>query len=435
MLIPDNHLFFQKVFACIPKGLPIISRKLSVSLVLLFIFIVSGSTSAQTNEGFEAGGKTSYAAANVTLTSGSWYLDDALTGNLAGDAKIGSYAARVRNSGKVRMNFNLSNAGTVAVTHAVYGADGSSSWELWQSADSGTNWSKVGATQSSTSTTLSTVYFTVNTGSGVRFEIRKTSGGTNRINLEDISVSNNPNSSSVHLTFGNPSNAVTDTNYPANYLMVKDQYVLSYARDNGTPNWVSWHLDSNWLGTTPRQDDFRGDSTLPAGWYKVVSTSYAGSGYDRGHMSPSADRTLTVADNSSTFLMTNMVPQTADNNRVTWEGLEEYTRDLVTDDGDEVYVISGTYGNAGTINNGHIVVPTYTWKVIIVLPSGTDDVARVTTSTRTIAVFVPNQTDINNDWKTYRVSVDYVEAQTGYDFFSNITDATENTIEAVTDNL
>jgi len=48
---------------------------------------------------------------------------------------------------------------------------------------------------------------------------------------------------------------------------------------------------------------------------------------------------------------------------------------------------------------------------------------------------VPNQTGINNDWKTYRVSVDYVEAQTGYDFFSNITDATENTIEAVTDNL
>jgi endonuclease G, mitochondrial len=217
--------------------------------------------------------------------------------------------------------------------------------------------------------------------------------------------------------------------------MVKDQYALSYARDNGTPNWVSWHLDSAWLGTTPRQDDFRGDSTLPAGWYKVVSTSYSGSGYDRGHMCSSADRTLTVADNSSTFLMTNMVPQTADNNRVTWEGLEEYARNQVTGGTNELYIISGTYGNAGTINNGDIIVPTYTWKVIIVLPAGTDDVSRVTASTRTIAVFVPNQTGINNDWKTYRVSVDYVESMTGYDFFSNLTDATENTIEAVTDNL
>ncbi|HEX8733999.1 MAG TPA: DNA/RNA non-specific endonuclease [Pyrinomonadaceae bacterium] len=414
--------------------------RLSVSLQSGFFFCffaIVGLTGvfAQTNEGFEAGGKTSYAAASVTLSSGSWYLDDALIGNLSGDAKLGAYSARVRNTGKVSMNFNVSNAGTIAVSHALYGTDASSSWELWQSTDSGANWTKVGSTVMTSSTTLSTAYFTINTASAVRFEIRKTSGGTNRINLEDISISNNPNSTSVHLTMGNPSNAVTDTGYPANYLMEKNQYVLSYARDNGTPNWVSWHLDSSWLGTTPRQDDFRGDSTLPSGWYKVVSTSYTGSGYDRGHMCPSADRTLTVADNSSTFLMTNMVPQTADNNRITWEGLEEYARNLVTTNGSELYIISGTYGNAGTINSGHIVVPTYTWKVIIVLSSGTNDVSRVTSSTRTIAVWVPNQTGINSDWKTYRVSVDYVELMTGYDFFTNVTDATEAAIEAVTDSL
>jgi endonuclease G len=407
----------------------------SISIFFCILLTIALPAFAQTNEGFEAGGKTAYAAANVTLGSGSWYLDDALNGNSASDRKIGSYSTRVRNTGKVRMNFDLTNAGTVAVTHALYGTDTTSSWELWQSTDGGANWAKVGSTASTTSTTLSTVYFIVNSSSTIRFEIRKTSGGTNRVNFDDVSISNNPNSTSVHLTMGNPSNAVTNTSYPANYLMEKTQFVLSYARDNGTPNWVSWHLDTSWLGTTPRQDSFSGDSTLPAGWYKVVSTSYSGSGYDRGHMCPSADRTLTVADNDATFKMTNMVPQTADNNRVTWEGLEEYSRDLVTDDGDELYVISGTYGNAGTINSGHIVVPTYTWKVIIVLSSGTDDVSRVTTSTRTIAVWVPNQNGINNDWKTYRVSVDYVESMTGYDFFSNVTDATETTIESVTDNL
>jgi endonuclease G len=389
---------------------------------------------AQTNEGFEAGGKTSYAAASVSLGSGSWYLDDALIGNLSGDVRIGSYSARVRNIGKVRMNFNVSNAGTIAVSHAVYGADGSSSWELWQSADGGTTWTKVGSTVTTSSTTLSTVYFTVNTASAVRFEIRKTAGGANRINLEDISISNNPNSSSVHLTMGNPSNAVTDTNYPANYLMVKDQYVLSYARDNGTPNWVSWHLDSSWLGTTPRQDDFRGDSTLPSGWYKVVSTSYTGSGYDRGHMCPSADRTLTVADNSSTFLMTNMVPQAADNNRGPWADLEDYARDLAINDSDELYIIAGGYGNNGWINSNHVLVPTYTWKVIIVLDSGANDVSRVTSSTRTIAVWMPNSNGLDTNWRNHRVSVDYVESMTGYDFFSNVTDATEAAIESVTDN-
>jgi endonuclease G, mitochondrial len=402
--------------------------------ISLLLFLLTGTAFGQTNEGFEAGGKSSYAAANVTLGSGSWYLDDALTGNLAQDVRLGSYAARVRNSGKVRMNFNVSNAGTVAVSYAIYGADTVSNWELWQSADSGTNWSQVGSTVTNATTTLQTAYFTVNTGSSVRFEIRKTSGGTNRLDFEDVSLAVNPNSTSVHLTMGNPSNAVHDTSYTSNYLMEKSQYVLSYARDNGTSNWSSWHLDSSWLGTTPRQDDFRGDSTLPAGWYKVVSTSYSGSGYDRGHLCPSGDRTFTVADNSATFLMTNMIPQTADNNRITWEGMEEYERDLATA-GNEMYVIAGGYGNAGTINSGHVVVPTYTWKVIIVLPSGSNDITRVTNSTRTIAVWVPNQSGINHDWKTYRVSVDYVESMTGYDFFANVTDATETTIEAVTDNL
>lgn len=407
-------------------------------MLFIGILIITGLTTfAQTNEGFEGGGKTAYAAANVTLGSGSWYLDEALTGNLASDVKIGSYAARVRSStGKVRMNFNVANAGTVAISYAVYGSDSVSNWELWKSTDSGANWSQVGSTITDSSTTLKTAYFAVNSAVAIRFEIRKTSGGTsNRLDFDDISLADNSGSSSVHLTMGNPSDAVTNTSYPANYLMEKAQYVMSYHRDNGGPNWVSWHLDTSWLGSTPRQDDFRGDSSLPAGWYKVVSTSYSGSGYDRGHMCPSADRTATVADNSATFLMTNMLPQAPDNNRITWEGLEEYSRDLVTDDGDELYIISGGYGNAGTINSGHVLVPTYTWKVIIVLPAGSNDVSRVTSSTRTIAVFVPNQNSINHDWKTYRVSVDYVESMTGYDFFSNITDATENTIEAVTDNL
>jgi endonuclease G len=410
-------------------------RSVSISFCLL---LITGLTVAfgQTNEGFEAGGKTAYAAGNVTLGSGSWYLDEALTGNLASDVKVGSYAARVRSSaGKVRMNFNVATAGTVAISYGIYGSDSVSNWELWKSTDSGSNWSQVGSTITDSSATLKTAYFTVNSAVPIRFEIRKVSGGTsNRLDFDDISLADNSGSTSVHLTMGNPSDATHDTAYPANYLMEKDQYVMSYHRDNGGPNWVSWHLDTSWLGTTPRQDDFRGDNTLPAGWYKVVSTSYSGSGYDRGHMCPSADRTLTVTDNSATFLMTNMLPQAPDNNRITWEGLEEYARDLVINDGDELYIIAGGYGNAGTINSGHVLVPTYSWKVIIVLPSGSNDVSRVTGSTRTIAVWVPNQNGINNDWKNYRVSVDYVESMTGYDFFSNVSDATENTIEAVTDN-
>lgn len=253
-----------------------------------------------------------------------------------------------------------------------------------------------------------------------------------------------PPSNSEHLVMGNPSNAVTDVNQPLNYLMDKPQYVLSYNRNRGIPNWVSWHLDTSWLGSASRQDDFRADPSLPAGWYQVQATDYQGSGFDRGHHTPSADRTRTVADNSATFYMTNMMPQAPGNNQGPWAVLEGYCRDLVNQ-GNELYIIAGGAGTGGTgsnggvtstIANGQVTVPAQTWKVIIVLPAQDgDDVARVTTSTRVIAVLMPNQTDIrNNDWHQYRVSVDQIEALTGYDFFSNVPVDIQSVIEATVDN-
>ena len=279
----------------------------------------------------------------------------------------------------------------------------------------------------------------------VRLSIRKTGGGANRINIDNVTVNpyTAPPPTSVHLTMGNPSNAVTDVNQPANYLLNKAQYAVSYNRDKGRPNWVSWHLASSWLGSTPRQDDFRNDTTLPAGWYQVQGTDYSGSGFDRGHHCPSADRTLTVADNSSTFLMTNMMPQSPDNNQGPWANMENYLRTLVSS-GNELYIIMGGSGSGGTgsnggttttIANGHVAVPSQVWKVVIVLPSGTNDVSRVTTSTRTIAVIMPNTQGIRTaDWKTYRVSVDQVETLTGYDFFSNVPASIQNIIESRVDN-
>jgi len=232
---------------------------------------------------------------------------------------------------------------------------------------------------------------------------------------------------------GNPSNAVTNVLVPDNYLMEKPQYSLSYNRDRGESNWVSWHLSSSWLGSTPRQDDFRADTTLPAGWYQVKGTDYSGSGFDRGHMCPSADRTNTVASNSATFLMTNMVPQLPANNQGVWADLEGYCRTLVSQ-GNELYIISGGSGTQFFIASGHVAVPTQTWKVIVVLPNGSNDVSRVTTTTRTIAVVVPNSGSIGPDWRSYRVSVDQVEGMTGFNFFSNVPSSIQAAIESVVDN-
>lgn len=89
-----------------------------------------------------------------------------------------------------------------------------------------------------------------------------------------------------------------------------------------------------------------------------------------------------------------------------------------------------------TITGGHVQVPAQTWKVILVQPQGTNDVARVTTSTRVIAVLMPNTQGIrSNNWQQYRVSVDQVEQLTGYNFLSNVPLSIQAVIESVVDNL
>ncbi|MEP6946808.1 MAG: DNA/RNA non-specific endonuclease [Acidobacteriota bacterium] len=232
-----------------------------------------------------------------------------------------------------------------------------------------------------------------------------------------------------HLALGNPSGATTDVNNPLNYLLVKSQYVVSYNRDRGTPNWVAWHLDTSWLGSANRQNDFRPDPSLPAGWYQVTDTDYSGSGFDRGHHCPSGDRTDTVTDNSATFFMTNMMPQAANNNQGPWANLEIYARTLAGQ-GNELYIMAGGTGVGGTglngftttIANGHVTVPATTWKIMVVLPAGSNDLDRITKNTRVIAVIMPNAQSIgiNTPWQNFRTSVRQVEKLTGYSFFTNV---------------
>ena len=59
---------------------------------------------------------------------------------------------------------------------------------------------------------------------------------------------------SEHLTMGNPSNAVTNVLVPDNYLMEKPQYSISYNRDRGESNWVSWHLSIVMAGQRPKAE-------------------------------------------------------------------------------------------------------------------------------------------------------------------------------------
>jgi endonuclease G len=244
-----------------------------------------------------------------------------------------------------------------------------------------------------------------------------------------------------NLLMGNPSNAAPTTDSFNNYLMVKPYYDLSYSSTRGTPNWVSWHLSASDLGSASRQDDYRGDPLVPMQWYEVQGTDYSGSGFDRGHNCPSGDRTVNDSVNSATYYMTNMIPQAPNNNENTWANMEDYIRTYITQ-GYEAYIIMGSYGVGGTgddgyvtiFDNGHVKVPSFVYKIVVLLPNGNNDLSRVNSSTRVITVDTPNSNDISSDWETYRTSIYFIEGATGYHFLSNLPDSVQLAIKPKVDN-
>jgi endonuclease G len=212
-------------------------------------------------------------------------------------------------------------------------------------------------------------------------------------------------------------------------LIERPQYVLSYNRDGGIPNWVSWHLSASDFGDVERSE-FQPDTSLPDGWYQVRPSDYTNTGYDRGHMAPSADRTVTVEDNEALFLMTNIVPQAPDNNQGPWVQLEEWCRDQARA-GNELYITSGVNGTQEVLPKGDVRVPESVWKVVVVLPQGDDDLSRVSAQTEIVAIDMPNQQGIRDtDWQEYLVSVDEIEQLTGYDFLTNIDPQIQAQLEA-----
>jgi len=241
----------------------------------------------------------------------------------------------------------------------------------------------------------------------------------------------------ANLKAGNPSKATQDTASADNYLLIKPQYVLSYSKSRNIANWASWELNKSWLGSAKRQNNFRPDSTLPKGWYQVTTKDYSGSGFDRGHLVNSEDRGKSVEDNSATFLMTNIIPQAPDNNQGVWVQLEEFSRDLARQ-GKELYIVAGGHGIGGGEGKngiasqlkGKISVPTTLWKVVLVLDDPSKGLAGVNSSTRTIAVIMPNKQGRNGKWQDFCTTVGEVEKLTGYNFFTNVPPDIQKQIES-----
>lgn len=234
-----------------------------------------------------------------------------------------------------------------------------------------------------------------------------------------------PASESPHLALGNPSNAAASDR--DNFLISGDGHALSYNNSRGTANWAAWKTTKADLGKRIVRPDFRPDPRLPAGYWRIEHYHYSGSGYDRGHLVPSADRFGNRKLNEETFFMTNIVPQTEALNQFAWERLESYSRSLVWR-GNDLYTFAGCYGEQGRLKN-RVAVPTNCWKVIVILRQG-ETVRAIDASTRVIAVNMPNADGIENDeWEKYQTTVREIEQRTGLDLLSSLPPGLQEVLE------
>lgn len=229
-----------------------------------------------------------------------------------------------------------------------------------------------------------------------------------------------------NLLLGNPTRAARDAD---NFLLDRAPFSLSYNQQNGGPNWVAWHTDASDLGDVERGDNFAPDPDLPPD-SQIRPTDYRASGYDRGHVCPSGDRTSNRDANSATFYMSNMLPQSAALNRHVWADLENYVRGQVRQ-GNEAYQIAGGAGSAGRLKN-KINVPKICWKVVLFLPVGNGDLRRINSQTRVLAVGIPNVEDTRletGDWRSYLTTVSKLESATNLDLLAELPDAIEKALE------
>lgn len=235
----------------------------------------------------------------------------------------------------------------------------------------------------------------------------------------------------AQLPFGNPSNATSDPANEENYLIVRDSSVISYNNSRGTANWIAWRTSRRDLGNSIPRPMFEPDPDLPREFRRIGYYDYSGSGYDRGHLVPAADRFGQREQFRHTFYLTNIIPQTSDLNQFPWEKLESYARSLVYR-GSEVYSIAGVYGEAERIKN-KVTVPTNCWKVIVVFRRGQPN-DRITSATRIIAVDMPNTDGIADDgWEKYRTTIRAIEQKTGFDLFSSLPRDLQDRIETRAD--
>jgi len=196
---------------------------------------------------------------------------------------------------------------------------------------------------------------------------------------------------------------------------------VSFNRDTHEPNWVAWELlGSEVSGESGREPGFLVDAAIDG---CATPEDYRLTGFDRGHMAPAGDMKWHPQAMRESFYMTNICPQSPDLNRGAWKKLEEKCRQRAVVDSSLIVICGPVFdksGPAARIGATGVAVPQSFFKVIL---------APFVEHPWAIGFLMPNGY-VSGGMQKAAVSVDEVEALTGYDFFSALSDSLENDIEA-----
>jgi endonuclease G len=197
-------------------------------------------------------------------------------------------------------------------------------------------------------------------------------------------------------------------------------YSLSYSETHEQAEWVAYELKASHLSTiNHKRPYFEIDKTVKTG--AAHWRNYKKSGYDKGHLCPAGDRRFTKEAHDETFLTSNISPQEHQFNAGVWNRLEQKVRYWAKKN-EGVFVVTGGIleNNLKTIGDENVAVPNQFYKVILENANGKIKVL----------AFLMDHKDSHLPLYNFVVSVDEVEALTGIDFFPELEDSIEGTLEA-----
>jgi len=205
-----------------------------------------------------------------------------------------------------------------------------------------------------------------------------------------------------------------------NEMVIKHSgYSLVYNEKHEQASWVAYILTKKETqGTVKRVNRFIEDPDIPTG--SASNVDYNKSGYDRGHLAPAADMKWSEKVMEESFFFSNMSPQVPAFNRGIWKKLEEKVRDWAICY-DSILVVTGPILENGlkTIGKNEVSIPNYYFKALIDYKHN---------KSKAIAFIIPNEGS-TEPLKKFVCSIHELEARTGLNFFYQLEDQLENTLE------